>query len=109
MLAALRRNRQTWLAEHYLNSGSPDLYHGAAHTVWRSTGTPQSGPRHLAAFHNRCEQQVRDALGDEQFTAAFQHGTRLTPDQTIDYAIEDTSEQATTVQPAPAPTDRPPC
>ncbi|SES23423.1 hypothetical protein SAMN05216188_12761 [Lentzea xinjiangensis] len=35
MLEALRRNRQIWLTEHYLNSGSPDLYHGAVKWVAR--------------------------------------------------------------------------
>jgi hypothetical protein len=79
---------------------------GAAHTVWRSTGTSLSGPGYLApSHHEHCEQRSRTALGDEQFTAAFQHGTRFTPEQAIDHALKTTSQPTTTVQPAPAPTD----
>jgi predicted ATPase/DNA-binding CsgD family transcriptional regulator len=80
---------------------------GAAHTVWRSTGTPPSGPRYLAPFHDRCEHQVRAALGDERFTAAFQHGTRLSLDQAIDCALRDIGQPPSTVHPAPASTRRP--
>jgi predicted ATPase len=61
---------------------------GAAHTVWRSTRTLPSGPTYLAVFHDLCEHHVRTALGDERFTTAFQHGTRFTLSQAIDYALE---------------------
>jgi hypothetical protein len=104
-----------WALAHYLETlawiAGADGQHtraarllGAAHTVWRSTGTPFSGPRYLASFHEHCEQQARTALGDEQFTAAFQHGTHFTPDQAIDYALK-TCQEATTARPAPPPTD----
>jgi predicted ATPase len=107
-----------WALAHYLETlawiTEADGQHaraarllGAAHTIWRSTGTPSSGPRHLDRSHDHCEQQARTALGDEQFTAAFQHGTRLTPDHAIDYALETTSQPTATAQPAPAPTDPP--
>ncbi|WP_125727518.1 tetratricopeptide repeat protein [Kibdelosporangium aridum] len=115
-LPAARQFDDRWALAHHLETlawiAGADGRHaratrllGAAHTIWRSTGTPQSGPRYLAFSHDRCEQQVRDALGDEQFTTAFQHGTRLTPDQAIDYALE-TSEPTTAAQPAPPSHDR---
>ncbi|MFC0114025.1 ATP-binding protein [Kibdelosporangium aridum] len=115
-LPAARQFDDRWALAHHLETlawiAGADGRHaratrllGAAHTIWRSTGTPQSGPRYLASSHDRCEQQVRDALGDEQFTTAFQHGTRFTPDQAIDYALE-TSEPTTAAQPAPPSHDR---
>jgi hypothetical protein len=118
-LPAARQLSDRWVLAHYLETlawiTGADGQHaraarllGAAHTVWRSTGTSPSGPGYLApSHHDHCEQQVRAALGDEHFTAAFQHGTHFTLDQAIDYALEDTSEQTTTAQPAPAPTDHP--
>jgi hypothetical protein len=49
---------------------------------------PMSGPIYLAPSHDQCERVARHALGDEQFTAAFQYGTRFTSEQAIDYALE---------------------
>jgi hypothetical protein len=72
---------------------------GAARTIWRSAGTLPSGPSYLASFHDHCEHQARTALGDKEFTAAFQHGTRFTPDQAIDYALDQTSELTTQSSP----------
>ncbi|MFC0435632.1 hypothetical protein [Kutzneria buriramensis] len=96
-----------WVVAHYLETlawiAGADGQHtraarllGAAHPVWRSAGAPPSGPRYLASFHDHCEHQVRTVLGDERFTAAFQHGTRFTLDQAIDYALEDTSDPTAT-------------
>jgi hypothetical protein len=120
-LPAAQHIGDRWVLAHYLETlawiAGADGRHaraarllGAAHTIWRSTGTPASGPGYLApAHHEHCEQQSRTALGDQQVTTAFQHGTRLPPDQAIDYALDQASEPTTTTQPAPAPTDRPPC
>jgi non-specific serine/threonine protein kinase len=105
-LPAARRFDDRWILAHYLEMlawiAGADGHHaraarllGAAHTVWRSTGMPSSGPRYLAPSHDHCEHVTRHALGDKRFTASFQHGTRLTLDQAIDYALADTSETAT--------------
>jgi hypothetical protein len=75
---------------------------GAAHTNWRSTGMSPSGPRYLAPSHDHCEHVARHALGDEQFTTAFQHGTRLTPDQAVDCAL-DRAHGTATARPGPHP------
>jgi hypothetical protein len=53
---------------------------------------PLSGPSYLAPSHDRCEHLARHALGNEQFTAAFQYGTRLTSEQAIDYALETSTD-----------------
>ncbi|MBP2320817.1 non-specific serine/threonine protein kinase [Kibdelosporangium banguiense] len=70
---------------------------GAADPLWRSTGVQLTMVRYLAQSHEHCEHIARHALGDEQFTVAFQHGTRFTPDQAIDYALDQTGEPSTTV------------
>ena len=112
-LPAARRLDDRWILAHYLemsawitgadghNARAAQLL-GAAHTVWRSTGMPPSGPRYLASSHDHCEHAARHALRDKEFTASFQLGTRLTPDQAIDYALADTDETAT-ARPHPPP------
>lgn len=61
---------------------------GAAHPIWRSTGTLPTNALTLGVPHDRYETQVRDALGDRAFTAAFQRGATLTADRAIAYALE---------------------
>jgi non-specific serine/threonine protein kinase len=113
-LPAARRFDDRWILAHYLEMSAwitaADGHDaraarllGAANAVWRSTGMPPSGPRYLAPSHDHCEHAVRHALGDKQFTASFQHGTRFTVDQAIDHALADTGETA-----APPP-HLPPC
>jgi non-specific serine/threonine protein kinase len=109
-LPVARRFDDRWILAHYLEMlawiTGADGHHaraarllGAAHTVWLSTGMPSSGPRYLAPSHDHCAHVARYALRDKQFTASFQHGTRLTPDQAIDYALDETA----TAQPQPPP------
>ncbi|GAA3434906.1 LuxR family transcriptional regulator [Kutzneria kofuensis] len=96
-----------WVVAHYLETlawiaGADGLHTraarllGAAHAIWRSAGTPSSGPRYLASIHDRCQQHALSVLGNEQFTAAFRHGARFTLDQAIEYALEDTSDRTAT-------------
>jgi predicted ATPase/DNA-binding CsgD family transcriptional regulator len=94
-----------WIADADGRHGRAARLLGVAHTVWRSTGTPPSGPKYLNPCHERCEQAVRTALGNEEFTAAFQHGMRFTLEQAIGYVLDATSERTTTVPSAPAPAD----
>jgi predicted ATPase len=112
-LPAARRFDDRWILAHYLEMlawiAGADGHHtraarllGAADTVWRSTGMPPSGPRYLAPSHDHCQHATQHALGDKQFTASFQHGNRLTLEQAIDYALDDTNE-TTAAQPCPPP------
>jgi predicted ATPase len=98
-IPAARQCDDRWILAHYLEllawlTGADGQHEpaarllGAAHEIWRSTGIPTSGPRYLAPSHDHCEHTARHALGDERFTAAFQHGTRLTLDQVIDQALD---------------------
>ncbi len=117
-LPAAQQTEDQWVLAHYLEMlgwiVGADGHHaraarllGAAHTVWRCTGMPLSGPGYLAPSHDQCERVARHALGNEQFTKAFQHGTRFTSEQAIDYALETTSQPPAAVQPVSPPHDQP--
>ncbi|WP_043726624.1 LuxR C-terminal-related transcriptional regulator [Kutzneria sp. 744] len=80
---------------------------GATHPVWRSTGTPPSGPRYLASWHDQCERGARSVLGDKQFSAAFRQGARFSIDHAVEYALAEPGETTTTVPPAVTPNHRP--
>ncbi|WP_211763418.1 ATP-binding protein [Kutzneria sp. CA-103260] len=79
---------------------------GATHGVWRSTGTPSSGPRYLTSWHDRCEQDARVALGDKQFGVAFRQGARFGIDHAVSYALAEPAATASTVPPALTPKHR---
>ncbi|HEX6355745.1 ATP-binding protein [Actinophytocola sp.] len=82
---------QAWVAAGLHDGQRAARLLGAAHTVWRTTGTPPTELRHLAPEHNLCEQQARESLGDPAFITRFDEGTHLTTDQAITYAIEHAS------------------
>ncbi len=67
---------------------------GAADTVWTDVGASIASYRHLVGFHDRCERQIRDALGDEAFAEAFRRGQVPTHDEAIAYALEETRRQS---------------
>ncbi|MFD1045856.1 endo-1,4-beta-xylanase, partial [Kibdelosporangium lantanae] len=50
---------------------------------------------------------ARHALGDQQFTAAFQHGTRFTSAQAVNYALGTTNRPPATVHSGPPPSSQP--
>jgi len=80
---------------------------GAAHAVWRSTGTPPSGPRYLTSWHDQCERSARAALGDKPFGAAFRQGARFGIDHAVDYALVEPTRTTPTVPHAVIPDHRP--
>jgi predicted ATPase/DNA-binding CsgD family transcriptional regulator len=43
----------------------------------------------LLTYHERCEQQTRDALGERAFRDAFAHGLEQAPDDAIAYALRE--------------------
>ncbi|GAB3900039.1 hypothetical protein GCM10029964_086830 [Kibdelosporangium lantanae] len=117
-IPAAQRAEDQWVLAHYLEMLGwilgADGHHtraarllGAAHTVWRSTGMPLSGPGYLAPSHDQCERIARHALGDQQFTAAFQHGTRFTSAQAVNYALGTTNRPPATVHSGPPPSSQP--
>jgi predicted ATPase/DNA-binding CsgD family transcriptional regulator len=76
---------------------------GATLATLRAIGG-MGGFKLFAAAHERCEAQLRHALGDDAYAAAVQCGTDLSPDQAVAYAL---GEPAATPGPAPS-TDRAP-
>ncbi|MFG2097572.1 ATP-binding protein [Streptomyces sp. NPDC048612] len=68
---------------------------GAADATWQVAGSALSGLGHLQAGHQQCEAALRTGLGDAAYTAAFEAGRRLTLEQSVAYALEES--------PTPAP------
>jgi DNA-binding CsgD family transcriptional regulator len=76
---------------------------GATEATLRAIGG-MGGFKLFAAGHERCEAQLRHALGDDAYAAAVQRGTDLSLDQGVAYAL---GEQAATSSPAPSLTHVP--
>ncbi|MFE1175440.1 ATP-binding protein [Streptomyces sp. NPDC058773] len=64
---------------------------GAADATWQVAGSALSGLGHLQAGHQQCEAALRTALGDTGYAAAFEAGRRLTLEQSVAYALEESS------------------
>ncbi len=76
---------------------------GATEACLRAIGG-MGGFKLFAAAHQRCEAQLRHALGDDAYAAAVQRGTGLSLDQAVAYAL---GEHAATPGPGPSPTRAP--
>jgi non-specific serine/threonine protein kinase len=76
---------------------------GATEATLRAIGG-MGGFKLFAAAHERCEAQLRHALGDDAYATAVQRGTDLSLDQAIAYAL---GQQARTQSPAPSLTRAP--
>ena len=61
---------------------------GAADALWTDVGTTVISYRHLGGFHDSCERRLRDALGDEAFTDAYDRGLALTYEGILAYALD---------------------
>ncbi len=71
---------------------------GAADALWTDLGATISSYRHLVGFHDACERQLRDAMGDPAFADAFRHGQVLTYEDALAYALDQPQQHP----PAPA-------
>ncbi|MFI5588477.1 ATP-binding protein [Amycolatopsis sp. NPDC051758] len=80
---------------------------GSAHPIWQAVGFPMFGSRYFGAPHGECEAQVRRALGDGPFEAAFRRGREFGLPEAIAYALGDVTPSAAAEQARPSPlTDR---
>ena len=61
---------------------------GAAAALWTDIGTSIGTHGHLTCFHEACERQARDGLGETAYTGAFRYGSALTDDDALVYALE---------------------
>ncbi|MGP3964275.1 ATP-binding protein [Nonomuraea sp. 3N208] len=59
---------------------------GAAHVMWRAAGSAPERLCYHAAWHERCAEQARRALGRRAFAGAFRAGERLGLDRAVAYA-----------------------
>jgi hypothetical protein len=80
-----------WIAEADGRCERATRLLGAANRIWRSVGTPPARLIYLAPSHDQCQERARRALGDENFTAIFDEGTRLTLEEAIAYVSEETT------------------
>ncbi|TJZ57260.1 LuxR family transcriptional regulator [Streptomyces piniterrae] len=64
---------------------------GAADATWRVAGSALTGLGHLQAGHQQCEAALRSELGDTAYAAAVEAGGRLTLEQSVAYALEESS------------------
>ncbi|MFD5393208.1 ATP-binding protein [Streptomyces sp. NPDC127097] len=62
---------------------------GAADATWRVAGSALTGLGHLHAGHQECESSLRGEMGDAAYTAAVEAGGRLSLEQSVTYALEE--------------------
>ncbi|MFI7051563.1 ATP-binding protein [Streptosporangium canum] len=78
---------------------------GVLETVWQAIGAPLSGFGHLAGYHDECVSRVRRALGEPAFNTAVRRGARLSYDEALAYALDESApgdgSQAEEGRPAP--------
>ncbi|MBB5157075.1 non-specific serine/threonine protein kinase [Saccharopolyspora phatthalungensis] len=71
----------SWIAASTERSEQAAELAGAAHTLRGHRSGPRSQFPFFAEYQDRCQAQVRRALGEEKYTRAFNKGTGLTFDQ----------------------------
>jgi predicted ATPase len=77
-----------WIAASRRQHGRAATLLGAAAAMWTDIGTSISAHGHLTHYHETCEWQARDNLGETAYTDAFRYGSALTDDDALTYALE---------------------
>ncbi|ORA28287.1 protein kinase domain-containing protein [Mycobacterium aquaticum] len=62
---------------------------GAADRLWRRTGAPLFGMRHLVSVHEQQQERVQKALGRKAYDAEFGRGHQMHTDAAIRYALDE--------------------
>ena len=60
---------------------------GAADALARAVGSRALLLPRLHVSHAECERRAQEALGDEEFDAARQHGSTMSFDKAVAYAV----------------------
>ena len=81
---------------------------GAATGLLQSMGTTLDGNPHVAGYHRDCENQVRQALGEPAFQAAYHLGLGLSADDVLAYALQQPTKKPPKKPPEPAASDAAP-
>jgi predicted ATPase/DNA-binding CsgD family transcriptional regulator len=74
---------------------------GAAAAIADTMGTQAPMVSDLLTYHERYRQQVREALGEDGFAAAFEHGRSLSLDDAIAYALGEQPDRSGASPPSP--------
>ncbi|HEY2575561.1 MAG TPA: LuxR C-terminal-related transcriptional regulator, partial [Streptosporangiaceae bacterium] len=93
----------SWIAA---SQGQPEraaILVGAAASLWQSMGTTVDGYHHLAGYHQDCERQTRQALGEAAFEEAYHRGMQLAPAYTVAYALRQPERPPVPAVPAEMP------
>ncbi|HET6501389.1 MAG TPA: LuxR C-terminal-related transcriptional regulator [Amycolatopsis sp.] len=77
-----------WIAAGVADHRRAATLLGAAAALAESTGVPTSSS-YLAAYHERCERQVRAGLSEPGFRTAFARGMDLSVEDAISYALKE--------------------
>ncbi len=67
---------------------------GLAHQVWDTQGLQQAGVPQWVAARQACEQQAREAIGDQAYQAAFEAGRGGDLDAGISYALSEAAARS---------------
>ncbi|WTX00784.1 LuxR C-terminal-related transcriptional regulator (plasmid) [Streptomycetaceae bacterium NBC_01309] len=78
-----------WLATVQGNAERGARLLGCARSLWSLTRTSLAGLTHLFGYHQACETELRDALGEAKFTDAYTAGTRLSASEAVSYALHE--------------------
>ena len=83
------RNIQTlaWIEAHQNHADRAAVLLGAAAGIWREVGGLTPSYLDQLIYHQQCERQTRDALGDRRFEEAFQHGSVMSVNDAVGYAL----------------------
>jgi predicted ATPase/DNA-binding NarL/FixJ family response regulator len=92
-----------WIAASRRQFDRAAVLLGASARLWRSMGITLDGYRHLVGFHQDCERQARQALGETAFQAAYHRGLRLPAEDAFAYALQQPPKKRPDKPPAPAP------
>jgi non-specific serine/threonine protein kinase len=65
---------------------------GALREIWDSFGGPLFG--YLTEYHDACELDAREELGEKRFEALFRKGTTLSPSEALELAMRDGGREA---------------
>ena len=95
-----------WIAVQDKDSRRAAVLMGASERVSRSVGSSRVLLPGLLEFHETCDREVRQSLGDRDFRAAFNKGAALRFHSAIDYALRE-QQRAPTKTPASLPSTRP--
>ncbi|WP_051831216.1 ATP-binding protein [Streptomyces violens] len=68
------------------------LLHGAARRIWRKVGLPLFGSAYFNAPHEAAVALARKALGDDQYAAAVEYGTRLPLGEAVASALAEVDQ-----------------